>query len=139
MFQAEGPALPGVESALPLTRSCVSGSLQRPGRMVGPSPGPGASPRRTHDMTWTPPTRTSGFSAGLGSWAFHISWGREAQINFPAASQPAGKSRFSARSALVLRSTLHMEEIKHICHFSPCNAPLSRIHLQEIGEYLPCH
>lgn len=135
VFQAEVPALLGAESELPLTRSCALDNLQCAGRTVWPSPGPGASPQRTHYVTWTPLTRTSGFSAGLGSWAFHISWGHEAQIYFPAASP---RSRFSAQSAPLLQSTLCMEEIEHIFHFSSCRAPFSRTHLQELGVYLPC-
>lgn len=63
------------------------------------------------------------------------SWGHEAQINFPAASQ---QSRFSAQSALLLQSTLCMEETEYIFHFSSCRAPFSRSHLQEL-VYLPCH
>lgn len=100
--------LPRAESVLPLKGCCASGNWQCPGRMGRPSPGPGVSPRGTHSMTWTPPTKASGSSASLASWAFLIPKGHEAQINLPAAHLPASSPGFSQSPLLC------MEGIEHV-------------------------
>lgn len=84
-------------------------------------------------MTWTPPPKASGFSAGLASWVFLIPWGHEAQINFPAAHLPASSPGFSP-SAL-LGSPLCTEGVEHV----PLLLLQSTVfHLQDLGLHLPC-
>lgn len=108
--------MPRAESALPLMGCCASGDWQCPDRTGRPAPGPGASPKGTHSMTWTPPTKASGFSAGLASWAFLIPWGHEAQVSFPAAHLPPK----------VLSCAVHCaRKESNTFPFSSCRAPFS--------------
>nr|KAF6444202.1 hypothetical protein HJG59_008512 [Molossus molossus] len=116
-----GPALPGVEPELPLTLRCASGGSRRPGRTGRPSPGPAASPTGAHSVTWAPPTKARGCSAGPCSWAVQTPRGQEAQLRPPAASpQP----RLSTRSDLL--SDHSARKKSDTPHLSSCRARFSR-------------
>lgn len=132
--------MPRAESALPLMGGCASGHWQCPGRMDRPSPGPGESPRGTHSLTWTPPTKASGFSAGLASWAFLIPWGHEAQVSFPAAHLPPIVLSCAVHCARKKSDTFPFTSCRALfstCRTSGCTCHASESTHPDVGSFEP--